>query len=175
MRDATRARQTGDRVDRPIPVDGAAVQGNVRAARSDPDSLFSGFMPVPMRYGMTLGELARLANDALAVGTDLVVVPALGWTRTMYTTKPVSMGETSPNMPDIESALLYPAPACSRDECVGRSRDRFGRFGCLGAPWLDAGAGIARLEHGGAARCRLRADDVHASRAASGKVCAVLL
>src|SRR5213596_454754 len=83
MRDATRAGKRVIILDRPDPVGGTAVQGNVRARAGDPDSAFSGFMPVSMRYGMTLGELARLANDALAIGTDLVVVPAAGWNRAM--------------------------------------------------------------------------------------------
>src|SRR5881628_2349315 len=109
MRDATRAGKRVIVLDRPDPVGGIAVQGNVRARAGDPDSLFSGFMPVAMRYGMTLGELARLANDALAIGTDLVVVPALGWNRTLfYDQTGLPWVKPSPNMPDIESALLYP-------------------------------------------------------------------
>src|SRR5947208_1338193 len=96
-------------LDRPDPVGGITVQGNVRANVGDPDSAFSGFMPVAMRYGMTLGELARMANDVMAIGVDLVVVPALGWNRAMfYDQTGLPWVKPSPNMPDLESGLLYP-------------------------------------------------------------------
>src|SRR5204863_5831726 len=108
MRTASR---TGTHViilDRPDPVGGALVQGNVRARMGDPDSAFSGFMPVAMRYGMTLGELARLANDVMALHANLVVVPAAGWHRTMlYDETGLPWVKPSPNMPDLESALHY--------------------------------------------------------------------
>src|SRR5207247_9476633 len=85
-----RMRQAARRVvrvvvlDRPDPVGGEAVQGNVHAAIADPDTALVGFLPVPMRHGMTLGELLRLANDVLGLHADLVVVPAAGWRRGMY-------------------------------------------------------------------------------------------
>src|SRR6266850_206749 len=146
MRDATRAGKRVIVLDRPDPVGGTAVQGNVRTHASDPDSLFSGFMPVPMRYGMTLGELARLANDALAVGTDLVVVPALGWTRTMfYDQTGLPWVKPSPNMPDIESALLYPGTCLFEGTNVSVGRGTPAAFRLLGAPWLDPAAVIERM------------------------------
>ena len=70
-------------LDRPDPIGGALVAGDVRQAVGDPDSQLVGFLPVPMRHGMTLGELLRLANDVLALRADLVVVPAAGWRRDM--------------------------------------------------------------------------------------------
>ena len=147
MRDATRAGKRVIVLDRPDPVGGTAVQGNVRTRASDPDSLFSGFMPVPMRYGMTLGELARLANDALAVGTDLVVVPALGWSRTMfYDQTGLPWVKPSPNMPDIESALLYPGTCLFEGTNVSVGRGTPAAFRLLGAPWLDPERVIARLD-----------------------------
>lgn len=147
MRDATRAGKRVIVLDRPDPVDGMAVQGNVRARAGDPDSAFSGFMPVAMRYGMTLGELARLANDALAVGTDLVVVPALGWNRTMfYDQTGLPWVKPSPNMPDIESALLYPGTCLFEGTNVSVGRGTTTAFRVLGAPWLDPERVIARLD-----------------------------
>jgi len=128
MRDATR---TGKRVivlDRPDPVGGVAVQGNVRVRVGDPDSAFSGFMPVAMRYGMTLGELARLANDVMGIGADLVVVPAAGWTRAMlYDESGLPWVKPSPNMPDLESALHYPG-TCLRGPTCRLVAGRRGRF-----------------------------------------------
>ena len=147
MRDATRAGKRVIVLDRPDPVGGVAVQGNVRAGAGDPDSLFSGFMPVPMQYGMTLGELARLANDALAVGTDLVVVPALGWNRTMlYDQTGLPWVKPSPNMPDLESALLYPGTCLFEGTNVSVGRGTATAVRVLGAPWLDPANVIARLD-----------------------------
>ncbi|HEX9346046.1 MAG TPA: DUF1343 domain-containing protein [Gemmatimonadales bacterium] len=147
MRDATRAGKRVVVLDRPDPVGGTAVQGNVRGRAGDPDSLFSGFMPVAMRYGMTLGELARLANDALAIGTDLVVVPALGWNRTLfYDQTGLPWVKPSPNMPDIESALLYPGTCLFEGTNVSVGRGTATAFRVLGAPWLDPDRVIARLD-----------------------------
>jgi uncharacterized protein YbbC (DUF1343 family) len=147
MRDATRAGKRVLVLDRPDPVGGTAVQGNVRARAGDPDSAFSGFMPVAMRYGMTLGELARLANDVLAIGTDLVVVPALGWKRTMfYDQTGLPWVKPSPNMPDLESALLYPGTCLFEGTNVSVGRGTATAFRVLGAPWLDPDRVIARLD-----------------------------
>ncbi|HEY3219526.1 MAG TPA: DUF1343 domain-containing protein [Gemmatimonadales bacterium] len=147
MRDATRARKRVIVLDRPDPVGGTAVHGNVRARAGDPDSLFSGFMPVAMRYGMTLGELARLANDVMALGTDLVVVPALGWNRTMfYDQTGLPWVKPSPNMPDIESALLYPGTCLFEGTNVSVGRGTPMAFQVLGAPWLDPDSVIRRLD-----------------------------
>ena len=160
MRDATRAGKRVIILDRPDPVDGVAVQGDVRARAGDPDSAFSGFMPVAMRYGMTLGELARLANDALAVGADLVVVPALGWNRTLfYDQTGLPWVKPSPNMPGIESALLYPGTCLFEGTNVSVGRGTTTAFRVLGAPWLDPERVIARLDS-----VALRGVDVRATR-----------
>lgn len=159
MRDATRGGKRVIVLDRPDPVGGTAVQGNVRARTGDPDSAFSGFMPVAMRYGMTFGELARLANDALAIGTDLVVVPALGWHRTMfYDQTGLPWVKPSPNMPDIESALLYPGTCLFEGTNVSVGRGTATAFRVLGAPWLDPDRVIARLD-----TLALHGVDVHAT------------
>ena len=176
MRDATRAGKRVIVLDRPDPVDGAAVQGNVRTRASDPDSLFSGFMPVPMRYGMTLGELARLANDALAVGTDLVVVPALGWTRTMvYDQTGLPWVKPSPNMPDIESALLYPGTCLFEGTNVSVGRGTTTAFRVLGAPWLDPERVIARLDTAALRGVDVRATTFTPVGPTDGKYAGVLL
>jgi uncharacterized protein YbbC (DUF1343 family) len=147
MRYATRAGKRVIVLDRPDPVGGTAVQGNVRARAGDPDSAFSGFMPVAMRYGMTLGELARLANDALALGTDLSIVPAVGWQRTMfYDQTGLPWVKPSPNMPDLESALLYPGTCLFEGTNVSVGRGTGTAFQILGAPWLDPDSVIRRLD-----------------------------
>ncbi len=131
-------------LDRPNPIGGAAVQGNVL----DPAfSTFVGMYPVPMRHGMTPGELARMYVGEFGVEVDLTVVPAQGWKRTML------FGETglpwvppSPNMPSVESALHYPGTCLfeGTNISVGRGTDL--AFQIVGAPWLDGEALAAALE-----------------------------
>src|SRR5438552_9118003 len=146
MRDATRAGKRVIVLDRPDPVGGIAVQGNVRAKVGDPDSALSGFMPVPMRYGMTLGELARMANDVMAIGTDLVVVPAAGWTRALlYDETGLPWVKPSPNMPDLESALHYPGTCLFEGTNVSVGRGTPQAFQVIGASWLDPAAVLDRL------------------------------
>ena len=146
MRAATRAHKRVVILDRPDPVGGVLVQGNVRARVGDPDSAFSGFMPVSMRYGMTLGELARLANDVMTIGADLVVVPAAGWRRDMlYDQTGLPWVKPSPNMPDLESAIHYGGTCLFEGTNVSVGRGTPMAFQVIGAPWLDPGAVLERL------------------------------
>ena len=144
------AASAGKRVivlDRPNPVGGTAVQGNVRATAGDPDSAFVGFLPIAMRHGMTLGELARMANDVLAIGADLVVVPAAGWHRAiLYDQTALPWIKPSPNMPDLESALDYPGICLFEGTNVSVGRGTAMAFQVIGAPWLDAPRVLAQLD-----------------------------
>src|SRR3989441_2139555 len=125
-------------LDRPDPVGGEAVQGNVHAAIADPDTALVGFLPVPMRHGMTLGELLRLANDALGLHADLVVVPAAGWRRGMYfDATGLPWIKPSPNMPDLESAFHYPGTCLFEATNLSVGRGTPFAFQVIGAPWLD--------------------------------------
>ncbi|MGH7606164.1 MAG: exo-beta-N-acetylmuramidase NamZ family protein, partial [Gemmatimonadales bacterium] len=148
LRAATRAGKRVVVLDRPNPIGGRAVQGNVRPAAGDPDSAaaFVGFLPVAMRHGMTFGELARMANDVLAIGADLVVVPAAGWERGMlYDATALPWVRPSPNMPELESALLYPGLCLFEGTNVSVARGTGFAFQMIGAPWLDAEAVLRRL------------------------------
>ena len=141
MRDAARAGKRVIVLDRPDPVGGRDVQGNVRAQAANPDLVLVGFLPIAMRHGMTFGELARMANDVLGIGADLVVVPAAGWTRAMaFDATGLPWVKPSPNMPDLESALHYPGICLfeGTNLSVGRGTDF--AFQVIGAPWLDADA-----------------------------------
>jgi uncharacterized protein YbbC (DUF1343 family) len=133
-------------LDRPDPIGGVAVQGNVRATLGEPDSAFVGFLPVPMRHGMTLGELLRMANDLLGLHADLVIVPADGWRRGVYfdgTALP--WVKPSPNMPDLESATHYPGTCLFEATNVSVGRGTASAYQMIGAPWLDAAAVRRRL------------------------------
>ncbi len=125
-------------LDRPNPVGGELVQGNVL----DPAfSSFVGMYPLPMRHGMTPGELARLYRGEFGVEAELHVVPAEGWRREMlFPDTGLPWRPPSPNMPDLESALHYPGTCLfeGTNLSVGRGTDR--AFQQIGAPWLDGEA-----------------------------------
>ncbi len=128
-------------LDRPNPVGGTLVQGNVL----DPAfSSFVGMYPIPMRHGMTPGELALLYRDHFGVEAQLHVVPASGWRRDMLQPDTgLPWRPPSPNMPDLESALHYPGTCLfeGTNLSVGRGTPR--AFQQIGAPWLD-GRELAR-------------------------------
>jgi uncharacterized protein YbbC (DUF1343 family) len=139
MRDAAVRGKRVVVLDRPDPIGGELTQGAVRGAPGDPDSDAVGFLPVPMRHGMTLGELLRLANDILGLRADLVVVPAAGWRRTMdYDATGLPWIRPSPNMPDLESAFHYPGICLFEGTNVSVGRGTPAAFQIIGAPWLDA-------------------------------------
>ena len=146
MRAATAAGKRVVVLDRPNPINGREVQGNMRLEPVDPDSNPVGFLPIPMRHGMTLGELARMANDVLHIGADLVVVPAAGWRRDRaYDKTGIPWVKPSPNMPDLESALNYPGLALLEGTNLSVGRGTAYAFQVIGAPWMDPDAVIARL------------------------------
>ncbi|MGD2071437.1 MAG: DUF1343 domain-containing protein [Gemmatimonadota bacterium] len=133
-------------LDRPNPIDGVHVQGTVL----DPAfSTFVGLYPVPMRHGMTPGELARLYVGEFGIEVELHVVPAAGWRRGMlFDATGLPWIPPSPNMPSLESALHYPGTCLfeGTNLSVGRGTDR--AFQWIGAPWLDGGALAANMaEH----------------------------
>jgi uncharacterized protein YbbC (DUF1343 family) len=122
-------------LDRPNPVGGVAVQGTVL----DPEfATFVGLFPVPMRHGMTAGELARLYVGEFGIQVDLKVVPVDGWRREM------TFGDTnlpwvapSPNMPSVESALHYPGTCLFEGTNISVGRGTEVAFQIVGAPWLN--------------------------------------
>jgi uncharacterized protein YbbC (DUF1343 family) len=122
-------------LDRPNPIRGDVVQGNVL----DPGySTFVGKYPVPMRHGMTHGELARLIAGEFGVEVDLTVVPVDGLTRSMtFDDTALPWIAPSTNMPSVESALAYPGTCLFEGTpiSIGRGTDR--AFQWVGAPWLD--------------------------------------
>jgi uncharacterized protein YbbC (DUF1343 family) len=125
-------------LDRPDPIRGDVVQGDVL------DTAYSSFVgryPVPMRPGMTPGELARMDVGAFGVHVELHVVPAAGWQRHVpYDGTGLPWIPPSPNIPSLESALAYPGTCLFEGTplSVGRGTDR--AFQWVGAPWLDGQA-----------------------------------
>ena len=133
-------------LDRPNPLGGAVVQGNVRDSVA-PVDVFVGFLPLPMRHGLTLGEMARLANDVLGIGAELTVVPAAGWRREQYfDATGLPWVRPSPNMPSLESAMHYPGVCLFEGTNVSVGRGTADAFQLVGAPWVDPAAVLRRLE-----------------------------
>lgn len=125
-------------LDRPNPIRGDVVQGNVLDTAF---STFVGLYPVPMRHGMTVGELARLFVGEFGIQVDLHVVPMKGWRRDMsFDQTGLPWVPPSPNIPDLESALAYPGTCLFEGTplSVGRGTDH--AFEWVGAPWLDGRA-----------------------------------
>ena len=128
-------------LDRPNPIGGELVQGNINDTTS-----FVGLYAVPMRHGMTMGELARYLNREHSINADLVVVPVAGLTRTMwYEQTGLPWTPPSPNMPSIESATHYPGLCIFEGTNISVGRGTPTAFQVLGAPWLDARVLIERL------------------------------
>jgi uncharacterized protein YbbC (DUF1343 family) len=134
-------------LDRPNPIDGVQVEGPVL----DPKlASFVGLYPIPVRYGLTVGELARMVNGEgwLAKGAkaDLTVVPLTGWRRGMwYDQTGLRFIKPSPNMPDLETATLYPGLCLLEGTNVSEGRGTPKPFRQFGAPWIDPDALAARL------------------------------
>ena len=130
-------------LDRPNPISGSAVQGNVL----DPAfESFVGMYPVPMRHGATAAELARLYTGHFGVEVELLVAPLDGWTRDMtYDETGLPWTPPSPNMPSLESALAYPGTCLFEGTplSVGRGTDE--AFQVIGALWIDAESFTAAL------------------------------
>lgn len=146
VREAARRGKPVVVLDRPNPIGGDLVQGNVRASPSDPDSDFVGFLAIPMRHGLTLGELLRVANDQLGLHADLKVVPARGWRRAAYfDATGLPWVRPSPNMPSLESALHYPGICLFEGTNLSVGRGTPIAYQFIGAPWLDAHAVLAQV------------------------------
>jgi uncharacterized protein YbbC (DUF1343 family)/CubicO group peptidase (beta-lactamase class C family) len=135
MEEAARARIPFYVLDRPNPVNGLDVEGPV----ADEDKLsFVVFHTVPVRHGMTVGELARLFNEQRKINCDLRVVKMENWRRGMWLD---ATGQTwvnpSPNMRSLTEATLYPGVGLleTTNVSVGRGTDT--PFELLGAPWMD--------------------------------------
>jgi uncharacterized protein YbbC (DUF1343 family) len=122
--------------DRPNPIGGEAVEG---ALLREPYTSFVGQFPIPLRHGMTIGELARLFNDGFGIGAALEVVPIEGWRRAMYfdeTGLPWVM--PSPNIPTLDTAIVYPGGVLFEGTRLSEGRGTTRPFELVGAPWIDA-------------------------------------
>lgn len=123
-------------LDRPNPINGLNVEGPVL----DPDlKSFVGYFPLPIRHGMTIGELAEMFNRAQSLGAKLHVIKMRGWERSdWFDETDLSWVDPSPNLRSLTEVTLYPGVAMveGANVSVGRGTDR--PFELLGAPWVDS-------------------------------------
>jgi uncharacterized protein YbbC (DUF1343 family) len=123
-------------LDRPNPIGGLLVEGNVLEMEY---RSFVGRYPIPMRHGMTVGELALFLNSEYRIGCDLDVVPMEGWSRSMWfdqTNLPWIL--PSPNMPTLDSATAYPGAVLVEGTCLSEGRGTTRPFEFIGAPFIQA-------------------------------------
>lgn len=130
-------------LDRPNPLNGVALEGNLVGERY---RSFVGLYALPNRHGMTAGELARLFNAEHGWGCELTVVPCEGWRRAAWWSHTgLPFIPPSPNMPTPDTALVYPGMCLGEGTNVSEGRGTCRPFEQFGAPWVDTDALLARL------------------------------
>jgi uncharacterized protein YbbC (DUF1343 family) len=123
-------------LDRPDPITGSFVQGPV--ADADRES-FTNYWTVPVRHGMTLGELAKMFNAERKINAKLTVVPMEGWQRgDWFDATGLEWVNPSPNLRSVTEAALYPGVALIEGTNVSVGRGTDSPFELLGAPWMKS-------------------------------------
>jgi uncharacterized protein YbbC (DUF1343 family) len=122
-------------LDRPNPIGGIDVEGG---AVADASRSFVGLCSLPNRHGLTVGEIARWANEDQAIGADLHVIAMEGWTRAMhYPQTGLPWVLPSPNMPTYDTALVYPGMCLIEATELSEGRGTTRPFEIIGAPFVD--------------------------------------
>jgi uncharacterized protein YbbC (DUF1343 family) len=134
-------------LDRPNPINGVQLEGPVLEPRF---ATFVGLYPIPVRYGLTVGELAKMVNGegwlAKGIKADLTLVPLTGWQRGMWFDETgLRFIKPSPNMPDLETAAIYPGLCLLEGTNLSEGRGTPKPFRQFGAPWIDSTALAAKL------------------------------
>ena len=121
-------------LDRPNPLGGLQVEGPVLDTAF---ASFVGMFPIPLRHGLTIGELALLFHGRFGVGARPVVIPMEGWSRgSWFDELGLPWVAPSPNLPSLESALHYPGTVLIEGTSLSEGRGTDRPFQQLGAPWL---------------------------------------
>ncbi len=122
-------------LDRPNPVGGLQVEGNILEEEC---ASFVGRYPIPMRHGMTIGEITAYINTTQKIGCDLTVIPMQGWTRDMYWQDTGLVWiPPSPNLPTPLSAMVYPGQVIFEGTNLSEGRGTTLPFEQFGAPYVD--------------------------------------
>ena len=124
-------------LDRPNPIGGLLVEGNVLGESM---ASFVGLYPIPMRHGMTIGEMAILCNEHFGINSELQVVPMKGWQRSMhFPDSGLHFVPPSPNIPMWETAMVYPGQVVWEGTNVSEGRGTTRPFELFGAPFILPG------------------------------------
>jgi len=122
-------------LDRPNPLTGLKLEGNILKTRY---ASFVGMFPILIRHGMTIGEMAMMFNHEFSIQCDLEVVEMTGWKRTMWFDETgVPWVIPSPNMPTLESAIVYPGMCLLEGTNLSEGRGTTCPFEVFGAPYID--------------------------------------
>jgi len=131
-------------LDRPNPVGGELVEGNIIAGDC---FSFVGLYPIPMRHGLTFGELALLLNKHFGIGADLEIISMQGWRRSMlFDDTGLPWVFPSPNMPSPTAALVYPGQVIWEGTNISEGRGTCLPFELFGAPFFEPDEILRRTE-----------------------------
>ena len=153
MRAAARNRLPIVVLDRPNPITATRAEGpmldsalaNAETHSAERAAKPYALYPIPLRHGLTMGELARFYNDVLGIGATLHVIPVRNYAREMWFDETgLPWVRPSPNMPSLTSAVLYPGLVAFEGTNLSVGRGTPEAFQRVGAPWLDA-AGVVEL------------------------------
>ena len=141
------AREQGKRfvvLDRPNPIGGIEVEGNLHEPAF---ASFVGMYPIPMRHGMTVGELALMFNGEFGIGCELEVIAMEGWRReNWYEETGLPWVMPSPNIPTVDTAVVYPGSVMIEGTEVSEGRGTTRPFEILGAPYIEPSLLIDELK-----------------------------
>jgi len=122
-------------LDRPNPIGGKQIEGNIL---SEEFTSFVGRFPIPMRHGLTIGEISQFFNQEFHLGCDLTVIPMKGWKRQMYWQDTgITWIAPSPNLPTPQSCMVYPGQVIFEGTNISEGRGTTLPFEIFGAPFLD--------------------------------------
>lgn len=122
--------------DRPNPIGGDVVEGPMLEPGYES---FVGLFPIPMRHGMTIGELAGFFNSQFALGADLRIERMEGWSRQQFFDDTgLHWVMPSPNMPTLDTAMVYPGTVLFEGTLLSEGRGTTRPFEYVGAPWIGA-------------------------------------
>jgi uncharacterized protein YbbC (DUF1343 family) len=133
-------------LDRPNPITGRTEGPLMDMAMRNVGQAITGYYPVPLRHGMTVGEVARYINGEYGIGADLTVVPVAGWKSSMWFDETgLPWLNPSPNIRSLSAALTYSGLVLfeATNLTVGRGTDA--PFSYVGAPWMDPAAVLRRV------------------------------
>ncbi|MBI4237724.1 MAG: DUF1343 domain-containing protein [Deltaproteobacteria bacterium] len=131
--------------DRPNPINGVSVEGPLVQPGFDS---FVGHYPLPVRHGMTIGELAMHFNKAYHLGAAVTILPLRDWDRASYwESTGLSWRHPSPNMRSVAAALLYPGMCLLEGTNISEGRGTETPFELCGAPWIDGEILANKLRH----------------------------